>query len=95
MLSPKQLDEYLDVLRDKSVTHFSCEEFSVVLGAELAEAEEDDIATAIKQAAEQEKLPRVARGLLGHPSLWPDGPARFPGAERSTPEHKPTHEDEE
>lgn len=95
MLTPDQLDEYLDVLRDKGVTHFACEVFTVTLGL-APEEEEDDIGKAIQEAKEAEHAPRAARGVFGHPSLWNGGqPPRFPGSERANANHVPTHPDED
>lgn len=95
MLDPDQLEEILDVLRDKGATAFSCPEFSVTLGVAPVAAVED-MGEAIRQAKQAESMPSAARGIFGHPSLWPNGtPPRFPGAERATPTHVPTHSDEE
>jgi hypothetical protein len=98
MISPRELEEILDVLRDKSVTQFTCPEFSCVLGPEPVDLDATDVSTseALKQGNQEARKPTVARGIFGHPSLWPNGvPPMFPGAERSTPTHKPTHSDEE
>src|SRR5262245_31591878 len=97
MLTPQELDEYLDVLREKGATAFSCPEFAVTLGPEpQADADDLPIGEAIRQAQRQDNLPSVARGIFGHPSLWPNGkPPTFPGAERATVQSKPTHPDDE
>lgn len=96
MLTPDELDEYLDVLRDKGVTQFSCEAFSVALGpVPQEEGDEVSVNEAIRQAQKLENAPRIARGLFGHPSLFPNGMPQFPGSERATVDHKPTHPDEE
>lgn len=100
MLSVDQLDEYLDKLTEYGVTAFSCPEFTVQLAPQMHEAgdEDDDVtvAEAIKRANAAEQAPRIARGLYGHPSLWPDGKMpSFPGSERATSDHKPTHPDED
>lgn len=96
MLDPAYLEEILDVMHEKGATHLSTPEFTVTLGAAPAPAEREDMGEAIKEATRLERMPSAARGLFGHPSLWPNGrPPTFPGAERATPQHKPTHEDEE
>lgn len=95
MIDPQQLEEILEVLREQGATKFACPEFTVTLGAAPV-SDSEDIGEAIRIARDAESIPSAARGIYGHPSLWPNGqPPRFPGSERSTPTHRPTHPDEE
>lgn len=94
MINPRQLEDLLEVLRDAGATQFSCPEFAVTLAPSAPEAE-DSIGDAIESAKSDAMKPRAARGLFGHPALWgSDGPPMFPGSERATPNHAPTHSDD-
>lgn len=65
------------------------------MGPEPQTEVDEDISEAIKESKAEARMPRVAAGtLLGHTSLWPKGMPSFPGSERSTPTHTPTHSDE-
>jgi hypothetical protein len=94
MIDPEQLRELLEVLREEGVSQFSCPEFSCSLLPNAPGEFDEDIGTAIREAQEAERLPSVARGIFGHPSLWPSGrPPTFPTDRQR--ETKPTHPDEE
>jgi hypothetical protein len=81
-IDPVQLEEILEVLRDKHATSFSCPEFSVVL-APAAPSEMTDLKRDIREGNAMSKAP-AARGAFGHPSLWPGGtPPSFPRRERA------------
>ncbi len=78
-LSLKFLDDLLATLREHGVASFSCSEFSLSLLPGLVEADDDGLD--LKKAVAEAKVP-VARGVYGHPSLWPNGrPTSFPGSE--------------
>jgi len=81
MLTPDELEEYLDILQDKKVTHFSCPEFTVSMTAVAGEVHED-MSQAIKEGNEASKSVAV-HGVFAHRSLWPDGkPPSFPKASK-------------
>lgn len=76
-MTPEQLDEFLEVLRDHSVAEFSCPEFSVSL-LPSAPSEKIDMAQQIKEGNSMVRR-TVGRGLFAHPKLWPGGEApQFP-----------------
>lgn len=96
MIDSAQLEEILDVLREKGVSRFSCSEFSVEMFPNAPAGDDDDVGRAIEEAKTSARIPSAARGIFGHPSLWPNGvPPKFPGSERSEPYTIPTHPDEE
>lgn len=80
-MTPEQLDEYLEVLRDHNVAEFSCPEFSVSL-LPAAPRSAATVAADIKEGNESVRAP-ARHGAFSHPSLWPNGtPPSFPKAER-------------
>lgn len=81
MLTPEELDDYLEVLTDRGVTEYSCEAFTVSLLSRVKDTGESTTSAAIHEGNESAKKPK-ARGIFAHPSLWPDGtPPSFPKAE--------------
>lgn len=83
-LSPAQLDEYLEVLREHGAEYFECPHFKVKLApaaelpVEMSDAD-PDIARARERRAAAASAPGQG-GLYGHKSLWGGGkpPAFFP-----------------
>jgi hypothetical protein len=80
MIDPHLLDEILEVLQDRGVSSFACPEFSVSL-TPAVRVDNQPIREAIAEGNEAAKRP-LARGVFGHPSLWPSGVPQFPGSEK-------------
>lgn len=91
----KEMEDWLDMLREKGVTQFSCPDFTCTLGALPAdEDDDDDIGTAIAEAKQAAQAPLAARGLFGDPRLWGGRtPPSFPKEQHI--DIVPTHPDED
>lgn len=88
------LEDILDLLIEKGVSHFSCPEFTATFGNAPQASDEPSMADAIEEARRDVQRPSAAKGIFGNPSLWgKNGPPTFPHQQHAA--SAPTHEDDE
>lgn len=91
-LTPTQLDEYLEVLRDRGAASFTCPAFSVVLVPDFTEPDNDDVKDPemAKVIARRAAVAPAPHGNYSHPSLWRGAePPSFPRPDRPSAQAAP------